>query len=489
SSNSWKTTASTNNFTTASHSTINIHHHNNHTLSPDVLAKALQQSDIPNPDFTLNSNPAASNFVDGQFSWASDAYQQTIKKRKLSAASATPKPYDSKVPRPPNAFIIYHRTKSKELAQYKSNNLRVTSDARHPSKTVAEMWKEEPEHVKLQYQREADLALVEHKRKYPFYKYKPQKKDAKNKGKSKDSKSSSTSKDSKSSSKLSSKVDKSQIVPFEHRQQASMESAFTVFDTNPIEIKNESSKEENNPPTTPVILWINDNINHRFSLNGEQSTLTVHSFSYPLETEILSTSLREQSSVYASPLPSPVGQESFFPVQLHQEEPFVENPYLMDYVMSQLQDTDLLNTSHAFLQQHPITTTSLPPHYNQEIKLVNSSNDDNILLTPSILQMHNLHRWGITITHGLSSSSNQLDSTGVLINNLTQQQHLSTKSSITQQQIQHHIQLMHEAESLQDSFLRGVRLQGTNNGTHVQHPISHSQHKLIRLVLFLTGRL
>ncbi|CAG8587226.1 9041_t:CDS:2, partial [Ambispora gerdemannii] len=288
-----------NNSATTSHNT-NIHH-NNHIFPHDVLVKALQQSDIPNLDFTLNSNAAAlqdilvannpisptnpkspslsiifpesntnvdaissnpvdgpvfDNGVKGQFSWASDAYHQTIKKRKLSAASsAAPKPYDSKVPRPPNAFIIYHRTKSKELAQYKSNNLRVTSDARHPSKTVADMWKEEPEHIKLQYQREADLALVEHKRKYPFYKYKPQKKDIKNKGKLKDSKHSS-SKDSKSSSKLSSKVDKSQVVPFEHRQQASMESAFTVFDMSPIEINNDSSKEEKNAPTnideTPV---------------------------------------------------------------------------------------------------------------------------------------------------------------------------------------------------------------------------------------------
>ena len=92
--------------------------------------------------------------------------------------NSSPKPYDLKVPRPPNAFIIYHRNKSKELAKFKSIG-RCDTNERHPSKTVAEMWKDEPAEIRLLYQREADLALVEHKKKYPFYKYKPKKKDGK----------------------------------------------------------------------------------------------------------------------------------------------------------------------------------------------------------------------------------------------------------------------------------------------------------------------
>src|ERR1043165_9611271 len=101
----------------------------------------------------------------------------------MTNSNSSPKPYELKVPRPPNAFIIYHRNKSKELAKYKSIGKCETNE-RHPSKTVAEMWKDEPAAIKLHYQREADLALVEHKKKYPFYKYKAKMKHG-NKNKSK----------------------------------------------------------------------------------------------------------------------------------------------------------------------------------------------------------------------------------------------------------------------------------------------------------------
>ncbi|CAG8467751.1 9534_t:CDS:2 [Rhizophagus irregularis] len=173
---------------------------------------------------------------------SNDSSSTNLKKRRVTNNSNTggnssPKPYDMcKVPRPPNAFIIYHRNKSKELAKFKSNG-KSESNERHPSKTVAEMWKEEPAEIKLQYQREADLALVEHKKKYPFYKYKPKKKDGKNKSKSqqvnnktsKNKKSSSikSSNDNKDNKKEISNEDDDSQVPIEHRKQAAMESAFT----------------------------------------------------------------------------------------------------------------------------------------------------------------------------------------------------------------------------------------------------------------------
>ncbi|RGB30858.1 hypothetical protein C1646_744679 [Rhizophagus diaphanus] len=200
----------------------------------------------------------------GQFLWATEGYQQNLKKRRVTNNSNTggnssPKPYDMcKVPRPPNAFIIYHRNKSKELAKFKSNG-KSESNERHPSKTVAEMWKEEPAEIKLQYQREADLALVEHKKKYPFYKYKPKKKDGKNKSKSqqvnnktsKNKKSSSikSSNDNKDNKKEISNEDDDSQVPIEHRKQAAMESAFTVFD---LDTPKENSNNNNNSPHSPT---------------------------------------------------------------------------------------------------------------------------------------------------------------------------------------------------------------------------------------------
>ncbi|CAG8693786.1 hypothetical protein C2G38_2112064 [Gigaspora rosea] len=188
----------------------------------------------------------------GQFLWAPEGYQGNSRKRRLNGGSLTSsKPYDVKVPRPPNAFIIYHRNKSKELARIKSK-ARNSSDERHPSKTVAEMWREESEEVKLQYQREADLALVEHKKKYPYYKYRPKKRDNKNKCSlsfpSADSMKSSDSDDSKDSSQ----------VPIEHRKQASMESAFSVYalqsHNDPKEENDSNSANtmfKNSPPQTP----------------------------------------------------------------------------------------------------------------------------------------------------------------------------------------------------------------------------------------------
>ncbi|CAG8452046.1 11058_t:CDS:2 [Dentiscutata heterogama] len=214
-----------------------------------------QQCSADNPTSSLP--PAADGGLltfdqsKGQLLWAPEGYQGNSKKRRLNGGSLTSsKSFDVKVPRPPNAFIIYHRTKSKELAKIKSKAR--NSDERHPSKTVAEMWREESEEVKLQYQREADLALVEHKKKYPYYKYRPKKRDSKNKCSlsfnSADSTKATDSDDSKDSSQ----------VPIEHRKQASMESAFSVYDfqshSDPKEENDSNSANttnKNSPPQTP----------------------------------------------------------------------------------------------------------------------------------------------------------------------------------------------------------------------------------------------
>ncbi|CAG8472568.1 10403_t:CDS:2 [Scutellospora calospora] len=237
----------------------------------------------------------------GQFLWAPEGYQGNSKKRRLNGGSLTSsKPYDVKVPRPPNAFIIYHRTKSKELAKIKSK-ARTASDERHPSKTVAEMWREESEEVKLQYQREADLALVEHKKKYPYYKYRPKKKDSKNK-----CSISFSSTDSGKVSDSDELKDASQV-PIEHRKQASMESAFSVFDLQ----SHNDPKEENDSNLANAMFTNKNSPSQAPDFPGEQAQMTYQSqcpncsthnrgseqkWDYPL-TQVSSTSTNLQSGL------------------------------------------------------------------------------------------------------------------------------------------------------------------------------------------------
>ncbi|RIB08649.1 mating type protein MAT-2, partial [Gigaspora rosea] len=71
-----------------------------------------------------------------------------------------------KPPRPPNAFILYRRSKQQAIVAANegiSNN--------EVSKQVGEMWHKEPLEEKMKFQRQADAAKLEHMRKYPEYKY------------------------------------------------------------------------------------------------------------------------------------------------------------------------------------------------------------------------------------------------------------------------------------------------------------------------------
>ncbi|CAG8626860.1 8999_t:CDS:2, partial [Ambispora gerdemannii] len=182
-----------------------------------------------------------------------------------------------------------------------------------------------------------------------------------------------------------------------------------------------------------------------------------HSLSYPPVTD---TSLRDQSSVYASPLPSPVDQRSIFSVQQHQEESFVENPFLMILESNfDLMNNSINNDFPADLANVHFTSLGTPTLNNSWLPFSQFHGHMNQAppLTP-------------TTPIGLSSPPNQLESSGILINNLT---HQSTK--------QMQLQLMDDADSLQDSYLREVRLE-LNNATHVQHPISHvTQHHSLSL--------
>ncbi|KAG9306791.1 hypothetical protein G9A89_005691 [Geosiphon pyriformis] len=350
----------------------------------------------------------------GQFSWPSDAYnqfltqKQTTKRRKLSVTkTATPHPYASKVPRPPNAFILYHQTKSKELAQIKSNNMNAaTESVRHPSKTVAEMWREEPENVKLYYQREADVASVKHKKAHPFYKYKPQKKDNKSKANNHD-KINDLSQPSKLNSKSKPKYCKSQVLD-EHRKQASMESAFTVFDLEPLESNGQSSKQEpfsdfpnvskdalsttgaitannivnSDSNSTPSFLSKSVHTNNQFSTSSLQKfpQFSHNSMSSTPNQQLLNSSvpiekLSDSNSFSQSPIelnnfPSlPIASNSILSPMQQSQNPPLQN-FIMNQILEQSSSASYLNLSNGFHEFSNFRQEDQPPSQPLETSLI-----------------------------------------------------------------------------------------------------------------------
>lgn len=73
--------------------------------------------------------------------------------------------------RPRNAFILYRGEKQKNITLSTMN-----LHSKDFSKEAAKMWREEPEYVRLKYQRMADEEKEKHSRIHPGYKYSPQQK-------------------------------------------------------------------------------------------------------------------------------------------------------------------------------------------------------------------------------------------------------------------------------------------------------------------------
>ncbi|CAG8527232.1 2502_t:CDS:1 [Acaulospora morrowiae] len=84
------------------------------------------------------------------------------------ATSANSKTKVKKPPRPPNAFILYRRAKQPGIV---AKNQGITNN--EVSKEIGRMWHEEPQDVRLKFQKMADAAKQEHMKKYPEYRYRP----------------------------------------------------------------------------------------------------------------------------------------------------------------------------------------------------------------------------------------------------------------------------------------------------------------------------
>ncbi|CAG8544144.1 7693_t:CDS:2 [Paraglomus occultum] len=75
-----------------------------------------------------------------------------------------------RIPRPPNAFILYRKFKQKDvMAKYKDlTNAQV-------SKIVSMLWWKESEEVRFKWEKIADREKLRHMKEYPNYVYQPKK--------------------------------------------------------------------------------------------------------------------------------------------------------------------------------------------------------------------------------------------------------------------------------------------------------------------------
>ena len=81
---------------------------------------------------------------------------------------------NKKIPRPPNAFILY---RSDKQAIIKEENPKI--DNKDISRIIGEMWNDESASVRQSYYWKAKLKKSEHERMYPDYSYHPKRKKQK----------------------------------------------------------------------------------------------------------------------------------------------------------------------------------------------------------------------------------------------------------------------------------------------------------------------
>ncbi len=100
--------------------------------------------------------------------------------RSPPALKSTLPPKPEKIPRPPNAWIIYRTDRLRQWKAQRSPHDPPVKQA-DISRMIGANWKHEPDHIKLEYEKRAAIAKADHKRKYPDYKYNPMSKEAKEK--------------------------------------------------------------------------------------------------------------------------------------------------------------------------------------------------------------------------------------------------------------------------------------------------------------------
>jgi len=83
----------------------------------------------------------------------------------------------AKVPRPPNAWILYRSDKVRELPPLPHGGQRRAQG--EVSKIISAMWAKEPDETRQEYEKRAEAAKIEHALEHPNYRYKPLTKEEK----------------------------------------------------------------------------------------------------------------------------------------------------------------------------------------------------------------------------------------------------------------------------------------------------------------------
>uniref|UniRef100_A0A1D1XU84 Mating-type M-specific polypeptide Mc n=1 Tax=Anthurium amnicola TaxID=1678845 RepID=A0A1D1XU84_9ARAE len=148
------------------------HHHHQQQLK-------IQNQNAAAPDVVVvnNNKPKSSVLPSINNNNQSNSTTSDVRFPQLVLARSTPTPprgsvakaqKPKKPPRPPNAFILYRRSKQPDIV---ARNEGISNN--EVSKQVGEMWHKEPLEEKMKFQRMADAAKMEHMKKYPEYKYRP----------------------------------------------------------------------------------------------------------------------------------------------------------------------------------------------------------------------------------------------------------------------------------------------------------------------------
>ncbi|KAJ9478452.1 HMG box domain-containing protein [Pseudozyma hubeiensis] len=104
--------------------------------------------------------------------------------RMISLQPSEPPMVLRKIPRPPNAFILYRSNKMKELKSKKDTSLLTDvgldklDHQRQLSKEIGQLWRNESPEVKAAFYEKAQQAASEHRDRYPEYRFKPSVKKA-----------------------------------------------------------------------------------------------------------------------------------------------------------------------------------------------------------------------------------------------------------------------------------------------------------------------
>jgi hypothetical protein len=136
---------------------------NQNAAAPDVVV-VNNINNIKSKASILPNNQTNSTSSDVRFPQLVLARSTPTPQRGSVTKAQKPK----KPPRPPNAFILYRRSKQPDIV---AKNEGISNN--EVSKQVGEMWHKEPLEEKMKFQRLADAAKMEHMKKYPEYKYRP----------------------------------------------------------------------------------------------------------------------------------------------------------------------------------------------------------------------------------------------------------------------------------------------------------------------------